>query len=205
MNLKKFELALRDMLSDDYVNSLEYAILMLNGGSELAFRARLICKIQEMLPDGCVAVSEWAPEGGRKRADIAIFKVEGESKKCLLLIELKSNFVSQVSDVRTRSREDVEKWREGGSLKFPTIFLYYVVRIEELDSPVVLKPYAVPKINKKDGWTKIDKVFEQLYKDHGLDYLDSLETKGESKIYPAGESKFQTKYYLYGFKQAVLP
>jgi len=204
MNLKLLKSALDNMLSDDYLKSLEYTILMLNGGSELAFRARLICKIQELLPDGCVAVSEWAPEGSRKRADIAIFKVEGESKECLLLIELKSNFVSQVSDVRKRSREDVEKWCEGGSLKFPTIFLYYVVWVEQLDSNVGLKPYAVPQVSRNDGWTKIDKVFKQLCKDRDLDYLEHFEKKCESKIYPAGQSKFQTKYYLYGFKQAVL-
>jgi len=182
-------------------SSLEYAMLMLNGGAELPFRTRLMAKIQNKIQNGKFAVTEWVTkdslEKKEKRADIAILDRSDSKKIPSSVIELKSNFLSQAGQVKGRFFKDVEKWFFPDCKVGSKFFLYWVTDVTRLDHKNFLKSYVsvTPKADQKFDF--VQEVLNEVAASYDLKSEPPIEYSVETS-YPFAKTAFKTRFYFYG-------
>jgi len=214
MNLAELKEAVEKTLVEEYglnwlnsgakgqhESSLEYAMLMLNGGAELPFRTRLMAKIQNKIQNERFAVTEWVTkdnlEKKEKRADIAILDRSDSKKIPSSVIELKSNFLSQAGQVKGRFFKDVEKWVFPDCKVGSKLFLYWVTDVTRLDHDDFLKGYVsvTPKADQKSD--VIQNALSEVAALYGLKSEPPINCFVETS-YPFPKTEFNTRFYFYG-------
>jgi hypothetical protein len=194
MTLDQLRESVNHLMTDELRNSIYYGSLMLNGGNELAFRSLLLSRIQELLPENHVAVTEYTMPGYKnKRADIAILKREENHFSCSCIVELKANFLCQAKEAVRRVKEDVEKWQIDNCP--PVLLLCFILEGQQGTDQACLKPYARVK-DPSNNTKKLTQLETDLLGIEGVRRSPSL-TYLSKVPYPIAGTEFATHFHFF--------
>lgn len=187
-----------------WLNSVEFGRIALNGGFELTVRDRLLEPLHREFNrrnKTYSIVSEYSRHGmgGNLRADIALLDGPLNSPKdpqCKTIFELKTNFCSQIADIKSRTKHDFDKWFKA---EIPMVFDYcYMHLIVEIISSE--NSGFFPKYKKKNSVHigEVSDFFNGFSENNDCSLIQNISTPYSTECkYPCYEPPFKISTYYF--------
>ena len=195
---------LKDGRGTPWLESGEFGRIALNGGFELTVRDRLLEPLHLEFngrQNTYSIVSEYSRHGmgGNLRADIALLDgpLNGnKDPRCKIIFELKTNFCSQFSDIKSRTKSDFDKW---SMAEKPMVFDYcYLHLIVEIISSVENGHFPKYKTKNPVPIDEINKFFVEFAENNGCSLLENVSKPYSTECkYPCYESPFKINTYFF--------